>query len=132
VSTVSVSDTTAGLRAAPDRGELTIADRVLEKVAVTAAAEIDGVLPAPSAGLTRAMHPGRHISADADQRDDHRVELALVLAVRYPMPVWATARAVRRHVTERVRQLTGREVADLSIAVTYLTHPGEERPRRVE
>jgi uncharacterized alkaline shock family protein YloU len=123
-------------RPAAERGTLIIADRVVQKVAVAAAAEVDGVLPAPATGLTRALRPGRHITADASQHDHGRgasptIELAIQLSVRYPLPVRATTAAVRDHVMERVLALTGREITGLDIDVTHLTHPGEERSPRV-
>jgi len=131
---VDAPDAPVTLRPAGDRGTLTIADRVIEKVAVAAAGEINGVLPAPTGGLGRVFHPGRQISAGATQPggSTDAVELTLELSVRYPLPVRTTAIAVRRHVSERVLQLTGRPLSRVTIAVTHLTHPGEERPSRVQ
>jgi uncharacterized alkaline shock family protein YloU len=133
--------TTATVEAVPqrppgERGALLIADRVLERIAVAAAGEVEGVLPAPAKGLQRVLHPSRRIGADADQDDASArqggVALTLTLAVRYPLPIARTTAAVRDHVKARLRDLAGRDVTEMTIQVTHLTHPDHESSRRVQ
>ncbi|MEV8440187.1 Asp23/Gls24 family envelope stress response protein [Actinosynnema sp. NPDC051121] len=57
------------------------------------------------------------------------LELAVKLALRYPLPVRPAAAAVRRRVTEEVERITGYRVR--SVAVTVSALRAETRPRVV-
>jgi uncharacterized alkaline shock family protein YloU len=122
---------------AAERGGLLVPDRVVEKVAMAAAAEVDGVHAAPATGLRRVFGGSPRIEASVrqpggpDPGSGPVAEVSLEVSIRYPLPVFSTAGKVRDHVAERVLALTGRTVTDLRIEVTHFTHAAELRPRRV-
>jgi uncharacterized alkaline shock family protein YloU len=117
----------------PDaRGTTTIADRVVERIAARAAGEVDQASGAPRRILGRSL--GRDDDADrrasADARVDGRiVTLAITLAVQWPANVREVAEQVRRHVAERVRELTGLEVAEVDVDVPTLLSGARPAPR---
>lgn len=102
--------------AAGERGGVSIADRVVAKVASQAAREaLRSTGPAhPAAGpvprAPRATVTVRERTA--------RVRVALEL--RYPSDIGAQCEAVRRHVADRVRELVGMEVPEVSVGVERL------------
>lgn len=113
-----------------DLGMISINDRVVEKVASRAAAEI------PDAGAAAPRVLGRSVTgaaalgarttsltalpkASADV-DDSIVILDLSISVRWPASVPEVTSAVREHVRSRVNELTGLTVAEVSISVTDL------------
>ncbi|EIV95551.1 Asp23/Gls24 family envelope stress response protein [Frankia sp. QA3] len=125
-------DTTepAGTRrgGAAGTGSLRVADRVVEKIAAMAAAEVAGVT-GPPRRLSR--HGGARRRGHARRpRVDARVEgstarLTMTFSVRYPNPVGETAERVRGEVRERVAALAGVRVAHLDIEVPSLSLGGE-------
>lgn len=110
-----------------DRGTTTVADRVVEKVAARAAAEVDH-----ATGLRRSL-AGRSLGSRAVRADvviDGSVAaLRLELAVVFPAPVRPVTRAVRRHVTARVGDLCDLTVDHVDITVRALPRPNTERSR---
>jgi uncharacterized alkaline shock family protein YloU len=103
------------------RGRTRIADRVVEKIAARAVAEVD------DAGGAARRVLGVRVGADGDGRarvtaavDGGVVLVQAAMAVRWPAPVRAVTRQVRAHVTERVHELTGLRVAEVDIEVTAL------------
>lgn len=124
------TSTATGLRpAAPgtsadpgDRGRLTIGDTAVEQIAAHAAAEVDGVggsayrLLGIALGAEQAEEDVRvtaHVTGAA-------VALDVRLSITYPMPVRRTTDEVRRHLTRRVRHLTGLTASRVDITVTRL------------
>jgi uncharacterized alkaline shock family protein YloU len=120
-------------------GMISINDRVVEKMAARAAAEI------PDAGAAAPRVLGRSVTgaaalgarttsltalpkASADV-DGLIVILDLSISVRWPASVPEVASAVREHVRSRVNELTGLTVAEVSISVTDLATrlPGPPR-----
>jgi uncharacterized alkaline shock family protein YloU len=120
-------------------GMISIDDRVVEKMAARAAAEI------PDAGAAAPRVLGRSVTgaaalgarttsltalpkASADV-DGLIVILDLSISVRWPVSVPEVASAVREHVRSRVKELTGLTVAEVSISVTDLATrlPGPSR-----
>ncbi|SNQ51603.1 conserved hypothetical protein [Frankia canadensis] len=99
-------------------GSLRVADRVVEKIAVTAAAEVFGVAGAPRRlGGSRAW--GRRPRATARVRGGE-ARLTMAFAVRYPASVDEITGRVRVAVRERVAAFAGIRVARLDIAVPAL------------
>jgi uncharacterized alkaline shock family protein YloU len=111
-------------------GMISINDRVVEKMAAGAAAEI------PDAGAAAPRVLGRSVTgaaavgarttsltglpkASADV-DGSIVILDLSISVRWPASVPGVTSAVREHVRSRVSELTGLTVTEVSIAVTDL------------
>jgi uncharacterized alkaline shock family protein YloU len=120
-------------------GMISIKDRVVEKMAGGAAAEI------PDAGAAAPRVLGRSVTgatalgarttsltalpkASADV-DGSIVILDLSISVRWPASVPEVTSAVREHVRSRVQELTGLTVAEVSISVTDLATrlPGPSR-----
>ncbi|MEO3813692.1 Asp23/Gls24 family envelope stress response protein [Sphaerisporangium sp. B11E5] len=115
------------VRGSPEeRGRTRISDRVLERIAATAAAEVDEagraarrVLGVPVGHDTTAAPP--RVTGHIDGR---LAVLRVHLSVAYPAPVREVTRRVRDHVTGRVHELTGLDVRQVDIDVDRLL-PGE-------
>lgn len=105
------------------RGVTTIAPQVVEKIALRAATEVEGVTLV-ARGLDRVLGrtPG---TAEVDART---AAIELPVCIRYPLPVAATCDEVRRSVARRVHELTGRTLEQVDIVVVKLAN---ERPARV-
>ncbi len=117
------------------RGSLTIADRVVEKVASQAVTEVDLATGTPRTvlgktllGRTPEPDPDRPARADAHV-DGHLVTVAVTLAVQWPAPVRQVADEVRRHLSARIGDLTGLEVAQVDVDVTALVTGRRPAPR---
>lgn len=116
-----------------ERGRTRIADRVVEKIAARAVAEVDratgtprqilGVRLGGTAADTRAR-----VVADVD---GGVVTVSVAMAVRWPAPVREVSRQVRAHVTGRLEDLTGLRVAQVDIDVPTLLTENDDEGRRV-
>ncbi|BBG05280.1 MULTISPECIES: Asp23/Gls24 family envelope stress response protein [Pseudonocardia] len=110
--------------AVDQRGRVDVADQVVEKIAIAALAETDGV--GGTSGtvdrmLGRDEAGGRpRVSATVSGRS---VRLDARISVAYPSPVAATCDRARAHVVRQVESLTGLGVARVDIAVSALTLP---------
>ena len=114
-----------------DRGSLTIADRVVEKVASQAVTEVDLATGAPRSLLGRrvgAQDPDRRARADA-RVDGDLVSVSVSLAVQWPAPVRQVAAQVREHLTTRISELTGLQVAEVDVDVPALVTGHRPAPR---
>ncbi|KJE24954.1 hypothetical protein FF36_00565 [Frankia torreyi] len=121
-------------------GSLRVADRVVEKIAAVAAAEVPGVTGPPRRLSRRggARRDGARWRRGARWRGharrprvDARLEgstarLTMTFSVRYPNPVGETAERVRGEVRERLAALAGVRVAHLDIEVPSLSPGGGE------
>lgn len=111
-------------------GMITIDDRVVEKLAAGAAAEIpDAGAAAPrimGRSVTGARPLGyRHASLTALPKASARVDGSIVvldlrISVRWPASVPEVSGAVRERVRGRVSELTGLTVTEVDISVTDL------------
>ena len=119
------------LPAAGQRGQTTIADRVVARVAAQAAAEIrhTGGAARRVAGMAMGRESGEGLARVSARVDGHLALIEMRLTVDYPAPVRTLAREVRRHVIERVAGLTGLEVRHVDIEVVRLLRgrTGEKR-----
>lgn len=114
------------LAAPGQRGELTIDPKVVEKIAEHAAGEVKDV-----GGAARRVF---NVAAWTDDRADHvrvkalvdgqTVVLGVQCSITYPSPVATVARRLREHLTSRIGELTGLDVAQIDITVVALTAPG--------
>lgn len=114
-------------------GRTTIADRVVERIAAQAVAEVDRATGVPRQLLGVAIgstdeNTTARVSAAVD---GGIVSVRVTLAVIWPNPVRAVTREVRAHVTTRVQELTGLRVADVDIDVSELL-TATTPPRRVQ
>lgn len=124
--------TTPGPGAPETRGSTSIADRVVERIAAQAVAEVD-----LATGLRRRIprpRPGRSAAANLSRLRaevlDGLVTVSVSVAVRWPAPVRQVTRQVRAHVTERLQTLTGMQVGWVDIDVPTLTTTDGEDGRR--
>ncbi|GAB3142237.1 Asp23/Gls24 family envelope stress response protein [Amycolatopsis stemonae] len=92
-----------------ERGTLTVGHAVVRKVAQHAADQVPGTSHAAKNGA-KAKVGGV----------DNDVDLALDLALQYPVPVRTVVGVVREKVTEEVEQLTGYHVRTLAVTVSAL------------
>ncbi|MFD5390426.1 hypothetical protein ACFWMG_37000 [Streptomyces sp. NPDC127074] len=129
-----------------ERGATRIADRVVAKIAsqaarealrvdgtgaadaaAAAAADVADVVDTAGVGLTDAAAASPHAVAVV-RGDVARVRVAVELG--YPSDIGAHCGAVRRHVIERVGELTGMEVPEVVVTVERLHVPQWEHPER--
>ena len=130
--TATIAEPATDTTAPAERGRTRIADRVVEKVAARAVAEVDNATGVARTVLgVRLGTAGDDASARVDADVDGGVVLVRVtMAVRWPAPVRAVTRRVRAHVTERVAELTGLQVAEVDIDVSTLVRADEEQERQ--
>ncbi|MCQ1948674.1 MULTISPECIES: Asp23/Gls24 family envelope stress response protein [Arthrobacter] len=115
-----------------DRGETVLARRVLEKTASQVARD------ETFAGGSSGGFLGIGSRADLSARPDASVELAgnvaslkVTVGLPYPMPLRQTTEQLRRRITERVTELTGVQVRQVDITVSWLKPPQRDpRGRR--
>ncbi len=130
------NDTTVGA-APPDvrpgrseLGTISISSRVVQKLAARAAVEVPDAGAAAPRVIGRSVTGGgalgvRQTSLAGLPRAEAEVDgstaaLALWVSVRWPASIPGVSTAVRDHVRDRVRNLTGLEVSEVSISVTDL------------
>jgi uncharacterized alkaline shock family protein YloU len=123
---------TPGATAPEDRGGLTIADRVVERVAGYAATQVDGAAAAPRRLLGISVGEARP-DAEAAVRatvDGHVATVAATVAVVWPQSVRRVTEALRARIREDVRRVTDVEVAHVDVdVVDFVT--GAAAARRV-
>jgi uncharacterized alkaline shock family protein YloU len=110
------------------RGTLTIADQVIEKIASIAANEIETVVDDRSGWLR--FVGGRLPRASATVAGE-RARVRVDVAVAWPTPLPAMTARVRDHVSERIEALTGTQVVAVDVNVADVVHV-ETNSRRVQ
>jgi uncharacterized alkaline shock family protein YloU len=113
------------------RGGLSIADRVVEKIAARAALEVDGVGGVPRRILGRRAGPAvPGLLPRVRARVDGPIAvLSMSISVRYPTPVSQVAAGVRAQVAARLSELCGLDAAAVHIDVpVFITR----RPGRAD
>jgi uncharacterized alkaline shock family protein YloU len=126
-------DPPAALGPPETRGRTEIADRVLERIATWAAAEVDqagGAAPR-LLGVPLGRDTAQTAARATAHVDGHLATVALRLSVTYPAPIRQVTRRVREHVTGRVAELTGLDVRQVDIDIARLTSP-QRQQRRVQ
>lgn len=116
-----------------ERGRTRIADRVVEKIAAQAVAEVDN-----ATGVARSVLGVRLGSAGASSTanvsadvDGGVVAVKAVMSVRWPAPVQTVTRQVRTNVVERIQDLTGLRVQYVDIEIIALPTDSRDEDRRV-
>jgi uncharacterized alkaline shock family protein YloU len=127
-------DGASGVSAEPlpepaDRGRLTIADRVVERVAVYAAAEVDGVA---RVGSTLEHAVGRRYPKADAQVAGQRVRVSVEIAVEWPAALSQVTGSVRRTVRDRVESLVGLEVDAVDVTAAKVVQLDPRTRRRVQ
>ena len=120
-------------------GAISIADRVVTKIAARAAVENPDAGAAVARMLGRAVPGAGHLGVrgtDLDalpkttvEVDGSRAFVNLELSVRWPASVNEVSQQVRRHVQDRVRELTGLQVDEVHIVVSDLATDITAPPR---
>ncbi|MER5194068.1 Asp23/Gls24 family envelope stress response protein [Streptomyces sp. NPDC002884] len=120
-----------------ERGAITVADRVVAKIASRVAREAlsgftesAGRVPpgrrTPRVNTSVRRAPGRNTAGrDAESAALRRTALGearlrIVVGLGYPSDIGAQCAAVRREVTERLRTWAGMDVSDLQVSVERL------------
>ncbi len=116
-----------------ERGNTTIADTVVTKVAGIAAREVGGVhalgggMGRAIAGMTSRVGIGdersQGVSVEVGEREA-AVDLAVV--VEYGESVPEVSQAIRDNVIRRIEGITGLSVTEVNVAVNDLYFPGDE------
>ncbi|MGH3949476.1 MAG: Asp23/Gls24 family envelope stress response protein [Pseudonocardiaceae bacterium] len=121
-----------GQAATDRRGETTIADRAVERLAAHAITELTGVGGAAPRMLgfavvreeiERSAKVSAHVRGGA-------ASLVVRLSIAYPASVRKTTELVREHVVRRTREMSGLDVDRVDITVIAL-HSDHVRRRRV-
>lgn len=113
---------------AATRGRLEIADRVIERIAAQAAAEVD-----QATGTSRRVLGVAFGEEDQRPRVTARVDgdvatVAVVMSVAWPAPVPEVTEQVRARITQRLTELADMRTAQVDIRVTALA--AERRQER--
>ena len=116
-----------------ERGSLTVADRVVERVAGYAVTLVDGASAAPRRVLGVTVGEARDDrEASVDARVDGQVAtVEATVSIGWPASVRAVADRLRQQVREDVERITGVQVAHVDVDVVSLTAPASRR-RRVQ
>jgi uncharacterized alkaline shock family protein YloU len=116
-----------------DRGSLTIADRVVERVAGYAVTQVDRAMAAPRRVLgvnVGDARPTERAAVDARVHGDVATVEATI-AVAWPASVRSVSDAVRQRVRADVEQITGVRVEQIDLDVVSMRVPTAAR-RRVQ
>jgi len=115
------------------RGATTIADRVVEKIAVRAVSEVDAatgvartILGVPIGSTDETSHARVDATVDGGL-----VSVRVTMSVTWPTSVRHVTTRVRDHVTGRIESLTALHVAEVDITVPTL-RVAESRHSRVQ
>ena len=118
-----------------DKGQTTIADGVVTKVAGMSASEVPGVhelggtaaramgAVTQKVGLTDARAQG--VSVEVGEKE---AAVDLTLIIDYGESIPKVAEDVRQQVIKRVEGITGLAVVEVNISVDDLYFPGDEEP----
>jgi uncharacterized alkaline shock family protein YloU len=112
-----------------ERGSTSLSDRVVDKIAARAALEVDHV-HGVSSGLIAGVFHAQPTVGVTSAIDGQLAQLTLQVEVDYPTSLRTVTRQLRRHVSQRVRQLCDITVTDVDIRVTAL-RPATRPVRRV-
>lgn len=113
------------------RGRLTVADRVVEKVAGHAVSLVADAAAAPRRVLgvnIGEARPDEAASVQAEVQDDI-ASVQATIAVRWPRPVQAVADEVRERIRSEVSSITGVRVDHVDVEVVSMTLPDQAQAR---
>ena len=118
-----------------DRGNTTIANAVVTKVASIAAREVRGVHQL-GGGVSRAVgsltqrvgigdEHGHGVSVEVGERE---AAVDLTVTVDYGESLPLVSQAIRENVIKRIEGITGLSVTEVNVAISDLYFPGDEEP----
>ena len=117
------------------RGNTTIADGVVQKIAGVSAKEVSGVYAlgggtARTIGAIRERIPGSSQSAGqgvAVEVGERQAAIDLDLVAEYGVSIVELSRGVRRNVISAVEGMTGLEVTEVNVSVNDIHLPGDDQ-----
>lgn len=120
-----------------ERGQTTIADAVVTKVASSAAREVRGVhelgggVSRALGGVTQRVGVGdertQGVSVDVGERE---AAVDLTLVIDYGESIPRVSQAVRDNVIKRIEGITGLAVTEVNVSVNDVYFPGDEVPEQ--
>lgn len=114
---------------AAKRGDLTIADRVVDKVASIAALEVDGVVNSGS-GLDKVV--GRRLPKVTTRTRGMQTRINVDIAVVWPLSAAEVADQVRSSVGDAVSEYVGLQVLAVDVSVVKVEQHRSANRRRVQ
>jgi uncharacterized alkaline shock family protein YloU len=120
-----------------ERGQTSIADAVVTKVASTAAREVRGVHEL-GGGVTRAIGSVTQRVGVGDERTqgvsvevgEREAAVDLTLVIDYGESIPRVSQAVRDNVIKRIEGICGLSVTEVNVTVNDLYFPGDEVPEQ--
>lgn len=118
-----------------DRGDTTIEETVVQKLAGMATREVPGVYAMGSAGrrafsaLTERI-PGSQTNVSGGvsvEKGELQTAIDVSIVVEYGFPVVEVSQAIRRNIIQSVERATGLEVLEVNINVTDVHLPDDEQ-----
>ena len=118
-----------------ERGNTTIADAVVTKVASIAAREVPGVYRL-GGGVSRALGSVTQRVGIGDERmqgvsvevGEREAAVDLTVTVEYGESIPQVSSAIRENVIKRIEGITGLSVTEVNVAISDLYFPGDEEP----
>lgn len=142
--TTAVSRRGEGASLQTEKGQTTIADPVVTKVAGIAAREVDGVYQL-GGGVARALGAvtnrlpvgggsasGQGVSVEVGEKE---AAVDLTVVVEYGESIPRVAQHIRENVVRRIEGITGLSVTEVNVVVNDLHLPGDDQddePSRVQ
>ena len=132
---LSARESTGSSELQTTKGNTTIADSVVQKIAGVSAGEISGVHAlgggaARAFGAIRERIPGSSQSVGqgvAVEVGERQTAVDLELVAEYGVSIVELSRAVRRNVISAVEGMTGLEVTEVNVAVNDIHLPSDDQ-----
>ncbi|MET9887559.1 Asp23/Gls24 family envelope stress response protein [Streptomyces sp. NPDC006430] len=112
---------------AAERGATVIPEKVVARIVVRAAQEALAKHAVPSPGSMKLAAPHASVTVGGGT-----ARLGLTLDLPYPIDLASTAQQVQHYVSERVGQLTGMRVTEVTVDIEHLVPSGGLEHRRVQ
>ena len=118
-----------------DRGDTTIEETVVQKLAGIATREVPGVYAMGSAGrrafsaLTERI-PGSQTNVSGGvtvEKGERQTAIDVSIVIEYGFSVVEVSQGIRRNIIQSVERATGLEVLEVNINVTDVHLPGDEQ-----
>ena len=135
---LSTRESTGSSELQTTKGNTTIADSVVQKIAGVSAGEISGVHAlgggaARAFGAIRERIPGSSQAVGqgvAVEVGERQAAVDLDLVAEYGVSIVELSRAVRRNVISAVEGMTGLEVTEVNVAVNDIHLPSDDQDAR--
>lgn len=121
-----VAEHASGLDDAATRGSLTIADQVIEKIAVVASGRVDGVA---EVGSKMEQLVGRGFPRAQARVAGDRVRISVEIAVIWPAVLATVAKEVRDRVSAQVESSVGCHVDAVDVTAGKVVAPVQREVR---